>query len=192
LADRKLHIFAPTAAEAGAVRAVAGNVPVHVIGIRAAHLPDSLESESLVLIGFAGALDPMLAIGDIVTDDPPGSLYTADQLIATPAEKARLRLATSARAVEMEGAIVRRFAERIGARFVHIRAISDRADQSLDIRFLQMIDDAGRLRPAALAKLLIRNPSIVPPLLRLALQTRAAARSLRLALREFLHSQSQR
>jgi len=116
------------------------------------------------MAGFAGALDPALRVGDIVKDDSSGSIYTSKDIVATAAGKAELFRRTGAKAVDMENAIVRQFADRLGIRFIGIRAISDAADEAIDPAILQFIDETGRIRPAALAKGLIQKPAIVPEL----------------------------
>jgi hypothetical protein len=187
LAAGKLHIFTAIRAEARALRAVVPkDAELTVIGIRAVRLPRQIDARGIILAGFAGALDPILGVGDIVRDDPPGSIYTSSDIVATAREKADLFARTGARAVDMENATVRRFAEQIGVPFFGIRAISDTANEDLDPRVLRFVDETGRPRPAAIAKGLLLRPALIPTLNRLRINSAIAGRALAVAVRTFL------
>jgi hypothetical protein len=161
-------------------------VGLTVIGIRAVRLPKGIEASAVIMAGFAGALDPVLGIGDIVRDDPVGTIYTSTKIVATVDEKAELFRRTGAKAVDMENEIVRKFAEGLGIRFFGIRAISDTADESVDPMVLGFIDEVGRLRPGAIAGGLIRKPAIISTLNRLRTNTDIAGRSLAVAVRALI------
>jgi hypothetical protein len=187
LAAGKLHIFTAIRAEARALRAVVPkDAELTVIGIRAVRLPRQIDARGIILAGFAGALDPILGVGDIVRDDPPGSIYTSSEIVATALEKAYLFARTGARAVDMENAIVRRFAEQMGVPFFGIRAISDTAGEEVDPLVLRFLDETGRVRPGAIAMGLIQKPAIVSTLNRLRINSAIAGRSLAAAVRILL------
>jgi adenosylhomocysteine nucleosidase len=182
----KLHIFTAIHAEAKAIRPVLPpGVELTIIGIRAVRLPQQLQAGTIIMAGFAGALDPSLRIGDIVHDDPPGTIHTSTQIIATPADKAALFAQTGAKAVDMENAIVRAMADRLSIPFFGVRAISDTATDSLDPAILSFVDETGRLRPAALAKTVLQRPALIPQLNHLRLNSAIAGRTLANALRVF-------
>jgi adenosylhomocysteine nucleosidase len=149
-------------------------------------MPAKIEASAIMMAGFAGALDPALRVGDIVEDDPGGTIYTSKELVATVADKAELFHQTGAKAVDMENAIVRQFADRLGIRFIGVRAISDTADEAVDPAIMQFIDETGRVRPAALTKVLIQKPAIVPVLNRLRRNSAIAGRALAFAVKTFL------
>ena len=193
----KTVIFTAIGAEAKAIRraleASIGRLAhpweVHVIGIRAGRLPAESSLcgvQRIILAGFAGALDPTLQVGDVVVDGWPGEpigfrcgkIHTAGEIIATPASKASLFAETGALAVDMEGDIVRAFAERLGARFLHVRAISDSAAEAVDPTILRFVDDVGNVRPTAVTLGLLRRPSLVPQLARLGANAKLAGRNL--------------
>jgi adenosylhomocysteine nucleosidase len=140
------------------------------------------------MAGLAGALDPGLKIGDVVMDDATtrGRIYTADHLIATPAEKAALFRQTGALAVDMENAIVRRAAEAAGIPFIGIRAISDTADQAIDPAVLTIADEVGRPKPLAIAMLLIRRPGMAAKLRRLQADSHRALAALGAAVKTLI------
>jgi adenosylhomocysteine nucleosidase len=172
------------------------SVFLHLAGIRAHNLPAEGASW-VVMAGLAGALDPSLAVGDIVIDDfpdalgepPPchrGHIISSDEIVATPAEKAELRRATGAMAVDMETATVRDWAKRQNAAFIALRAISDRADQCLDPTMLRMVNGWGKPKSLAIARELICRPTLIPSLLRLGADSKFAAHCLGAAVQSFV------
>ena len=166
---------------------------IQVIGVGAPALPNrDLPSDRLsgiLLAGFAGALDPKLNVGDVIVEGVApdvasalpaklASLHTTTAIIATAAQKAALRGQTGAAAVEMEAAAVRELARSVGVPFVHVRAISDTANEDLDARVLHGVDSFGRVKLAAMTGLVLRHPGILAGLLRLGSNTRLAGRRL--------------
>jgi nucleoside phosphorylase len=200
----KIPMPAPSRPTQGTVDAL--QVSLHLIGIGAKglHAIELLETPSCVIMaGLAGALDPILKVGDIVMsggEQPPrkgarhGSFHTSDKIISTPQQKAELFQATGAAAVDMEGSLVANWLERIGSELITIRAISDSASQAVDPRVLALVDQWGRPRAAAVIRLLIRRPLLVTLLIRLSRDSRFAAARLgeavRLLLRELAESSS--
>ena len=171
-----------------------------IIGIRACALDAaaySIEPTHVLMAGVAGALDPKLKIGDVVVEgvDPLGSepagttvgrICCSDRIVETPDEKADLFRSTGALAVEMENDGVRAWAEGRGAAFIAIRAISDRADQSLDPAVLRLVDHWGRARPLAIAATLARRPNLIPQLTRLGRDSKLASDRLGRAVKELV------
>jgi purine-nucleoside phosphorylase len=163
-------------------------ISVRVIGIRAKKLRRDLlvGTSGIILAGLAGALDPALAIGDIVVDSaspplprfPRGKFYSADHLAVTVAEKQRLFRDTGCVAVEMESAIVRALTESMHLPMLHVRAISDAADQTLPPRMMKWIDDVGKPRLAELLADLAVHPRQIPAMIRLGKNSRLALRRL--------------
>jgi hypothetical protein len=174
------------------------SITLAVAGVCAPHLPDAA-ADLVLMAGLAGALDPSLMVGDLVVDDwpaslplPPrvrrGAIHTDPRIAATPAQKASLFAQTQAIAVDMENATVREWARRHGAEFGAIRAISDRADQPLDPAVLKLVDPWGRPRPLAIAQTLALHPRLIPHLLRLGTDSKAAAHRLGQAIRQTIGS----
>ena len=75
--------------------------------------------------------------------------------------------ATGASVVDMENSAARAWAAARGARFVGVRAVSDRADEALDPALLRLVDDRGAVRPARLAAELCRRPALLATLWRM-------------------------
>jgi hypothetical protein len=160
-----------------------------VIGVGGRAMPPDLPTHgaaAILLAGFGGALHPDLCIGDVVAQGLPderacsigacpGTIHTAKQIVATPAEKAELHRRTGALAVEMETCAVAPLAAKLGVPLVHLRAITDACDQSLDPRLLRCLDSTGNVKLASLLRKLVRHPSMIPPLVRLGIHSRRAA-----------------
>jgi adenosylhomocysteine nucleosidase len=114
-------------------------------------------------IGFCGALDTALGIGDIVVADEVrdevreyetlvpgatkasrrGAVISIQRIAQTAAEKRNLR-ATGASIVEMEAAGAARAAEDLGLPFYCIRAVSDLAGEDFENDFNAALTPDGR------------------------------------------------
>lgn len=187
--------------------AQAGALIVSHTGIGADAARSSLERliskhrpERIVSAGFAGALDPGLAVGDIAIgenfSDPAwlhglgisarrGILLTREAPVATAADKARLRAETGALAVDMETAIVADACAKQGIPLLSLRAISDTAAKSLPLPFSVSWDMKNqRPRPLAVALYLARHPRRIGPLRRFIADLACARRALCAALVE--------
>lgn len=120
------------------------------------------KASAICNVGFCGALDESLKIGDVVvvtevqTDDrswqttvpdgPPahrGIVKTTDHIVQTAAEKRTLR-ASGASIVEMEAAGVARAAEDLGVPFFCVRAVSDLATEDFQNDFNAALQPDGR------------------------------------------------
>jgi adenosylhomocysteine nucleosidase len=145
---------------------------------------------AVVSTGFCGGLDPRLAVGDIVevssvldvADDKryacrsitssttfaAGLLASQDRVAETALEKAQLLSSTGAVAVEMEAAVVARFAVSQDASFFCFRAISDTAGHSFDIQLNRLRDADGRFSKGRIVLEALKSPwSRIPGLIEL-------------------------
>jgi hypothetical protein len=176
-------------------------VSMAVIGIKGARFDrgELSGSEGVILAGLAGGLDPRLGVGDVVCDGSVqecgmdltlrrGKIYTADHLVATADEKARLFRETGCAAVDMEGAIVKGAAELAGIPFLHIRAISDAAGQNVPERMMRWVNDVGEARAGRVAADLAAHPLLIPSMIRLGRQSRVAVWSVAKAVRVVVQS----
>jgi len=162
--------------------------------------------------GFAGALDPSLAIGDIVlaTDvldtagnrwpatwppeplkgawRPPlhqGRIVTSPDLVDTPEKKTALALGQQAAAVDMESSVLARMCSRNEVPFGCVRSISDRADAALSPRLADLVRNGRPSAPRLLAAC-VRSPGLIGEMRRLARDTKKAGAQLGKALGELL------
>jgi len=155
----------------------------------------------LVSFGLAGGLDPALPPGTLVvpeaviadgcnwrTDIALGECLGGttghvclglDRIVATAAEKHRLRHETGADLVDMESGAVAAIASAAGVPFAVLRAICDPADRTLPPAALIALDPAGHLAPARIAWSVVTSPAQAGALLVLARDAAAARRALR-------------
>jgi hopanoid-associated phosphorylase len=150
----------------------------------------------VISFGLCGALDQDLKVGDLVvasavvdgegpheTDRAwahslcqalPGAVLatftSASRPVANAAEKAALRQATGASAVDMESYLVARWARWFGAPFAILRAVSDGADRALPHAAQVGLGRDGRPAIGAVMKSLGANPWQIPSLIRTALE----------------------
>jgi hypothetical protein len=180
-----------------AIPALADDTELCVVGIGAKKLTPEICCRctgGIILAGLAGGLDPTLRVGDVVVDQPDsgpwprlpfrhGRIHTSEHLVTTSAEKSELFRQTGCLAVDMESAVVRRFAESAGLPMLTIRAISDCADDALPERLLGWVDDFGRPRPGRVSLDLAGHPLQIPALIRLGRRSNRAARQMAQAVR---------
>jgi adenosylhomocysteine nucleosidase len=120
-----------------------------------AEITGKYDLECVISIGYAGALDPVLQVGDLVAADQVvyyetlksysldekflstmpearrGTLLTVNEVVATPPEKKALREKFSAVAVDMETSALAEEAQARNLAFASVRAITDTANQEL-------------------------------------------------------------
>jgi len=120
-----------------------------------AEIAGKYDLECVISIGYAGALDPALQVGELVVADQVvhyetlksfsldeelistmpetrrGTLLTVDEVVATPPAKKALREKYSAVAVDMETSALAEEAETQHLPFASVRAIADTANQEL-------------------------------------------------------------
>ena len=152
----------------------------------------TITPEFVLTCGFAGGLDPKLAIGDVLfsTVDPDlqskltaagakaTRFFCAPRIATTAVEKAELRRTSGADAVEMESAAFESICGERGIRLATVRVISDCANEDLPLDFNQLSRPDWTLDHGKLAWTVIRSPGIIPALLRLQKNSSAAARTL--------------
>jgi len=162
--------------------------------------------DAVISFGFAGGLAPDLESGDLVvtssvvtgreeiTCSAPDfvhvgaavaarRLVSTATLIETPAEKARLRAATGADAVDMESAAAASVCARAKVPFLAIRAVLDTADCCVPLTSTELIDANGRVLGTRVALAVLRRPSLLGTLTRLGVAQRRAGAALESAAR---------
>jgi adenosylhomocysteine nucleosidase len=143
----------------------------------------------VVSIGYCGALDPALRIGDIVVSGEvpkgvrasfiPGDVLTLDRVAVTAQEKRKLRDSTGAAVVEMESAAVAGKARQWGVPFRCVRVVSDTAEDDMPLDFNRYRDADGRFDPWRIAAAALARPfTALPGLVRLDRNCRLAAEQL--------------
>ena len=159
---------------------------------RATEATISLYRPALVQsVGFAGALDQKLGVGDIfeprqVIDASDGSraetgsgsgVLVSFSSVASVEQKSRLAAAYQAQAVDMEAAAVAKAAEAHGLRFAAIKVISDDASFAMP-PMESFIADDGSFRSGAFGFYAAVRPWLWSSVFRLARNSTRASREL--------------
>jgi nucleoside phosphorylase len=113
-----------------------------------------------------------------------GCFYTADHIVITATEKARL--SSLADAVEMESFEVIKEAYAWGTRAVAIRAISDASTEDLPVDFNLAVTDKGGVSVSRMIGQALRHPRSVPGLLKFGMQSQKAATALAEFLEQYI------
>jgi adenosylhomocysteine nucleosidase len=156
--------------------------------------PDLLYS-----VGYAGALDPTLKVGNVLTptqiingsdgsrvEVPKGrGILLSQNAMASVAQKSRLLEGYGAQAIDMEAAAVARAAEARGVGFRAIKVISDEFNFELPA-LCSFVDTEGRFQQARFALYALLRPWLWLPLIHLARNSARATRALCAELREIL------
>ena len=145
----------------------------------------------LLSVGFAGALDQQLKIGQVFwprvvidakdgsrieTDSAQGTLVSYPEVIGAE-QKAKLAAAYGAQAVDMEAAAVARTARIHGVAFAAVKAISDEASfQMPDIS--RFVTQEGGFRSAAFVGHAMARPWLWANVVRLMRNSNRASRAL--------------
>lgn len=161
------------------------------------------EMDSLVSIGFCGALKPSLAACDIFVASEvagiasaltpastpasslpfkTGKLLSIDRVVSTAVEKVQLGQA-GADAVEMEAAAVALRAQKYNVPFYAVRVVTDTVDENFPLDFNRMRsqagNNAGRFSRAKIIAAALRSPvTVFPELLKLNKRTKRASQAL--------------
>lgn len=174
-------------------------------GAGAAHAGQAVEvacprchPETIVSMGFCGALDPALEIGDVFvatavdaagrrfdarlpaseTPHTTGVVVSIDHVAQTAAEKSLLH-ASGASAVEMEAAGAAECAVEYRIPFFCVRSVTDTANQSFVTDFNQALLSGGHFGTIRILTSALRNPGkAFPELCRLRDSCRIATRTL--------------
>jgi Phosphorylase superfamily len=162
----------------------------------------ALGAAGLISVGFAGGLAPRLQAGAALLAsevvDADGARYACDAAwraglraalggevsegplagaaspLAAPAEKRALARGSGALAVDTESHHVARAAAEAGLRFVALRIVVDRLQDTVPRAALAAYGADGRIRPLVLAWQVLRWPADLPGLFRLGRQSRIA------------------
>jgi len=126
----------------------------------------------VIAAGFCGGLVPSLQVGDIV-ESP--RIVTVDHLVSDPVEKRRL--AEHHDAVDMESAAIQELCAERGVSFRAIRAVSDHVDTVLSPELVRLLS-GGHISVWKALGALRRRPTLLREFLRLARDTKLAARKL--------------
>jgi adenosylhomocysteine nucleosidase len=154
----------------------------------------------VISAGFAGALDPQLKVGRMLTprlviDANDGSrtevssgsgVLVSFNAVADAGQKLKLGKAYRADAVDMEAAAVARGAEANGILFVAVKAISDEAGFEMPL-LDNFIARDGQFQASRFVLFAAMRPWLWPGVIRLRANTRKASSALCRVLEEYTH-----
>ena len=186
----------------GRLRVASGGLRAAYLTERWPALLDGLGRPLVISAGVCGALDPALVPGALVCPERVlaangdeyalgesshrarvaeraapvhgGRLVTAGDLVGTPSDKARLRRATGAVAVDMESAAIVRAAVTAGLPWLVLRGVADGAGDAVPPGLARLVDDEGRIRLAGAVALALTRPRVVAGAIELGRNTRRA------------------
>jgi adenosylhomocysteine nucleosidase len=179
---------------------LAANGPGPNLAVQAAKaMEEHQRLNALVSYGFCGALDPALAVNDIVVGSevkcevnvhgcaiprrhegmpPLQKLLSVDRVVGTAQEKAELH-EFGAAVTEMEAAGLAAYAHERHMPFYCIRVVTDSATEDLPIDFNTVRDSDGRFSRFKIISQAARDPvKLIPALMNLNKRANAAARHL--------------
>jgi adenosylhomocysteine nucleosidase len=177
--------------ESGQAVAVCGGIGAEVAR-RATEAVIALYMPELVLsVGFAGALDPAMKVGEIfspsrVIDARDGSsveiaagrgVLVSALTIAGAEQKVKLAEAYAAQAVDMEAAAVARGAQARGVRFRVVKAISDESTFAMP-PLDRFVNRDGHFRQMSFAASVAARPWVWSKVFQLARNSAKASRAL--------------
>jgi len=185
--------------ENGRVVVVCGGIGAEAAR-RATEAVFALYQPKLMLsVGFAGALDPTLKVGDIfapsrVVDARDGSrtematghgVLVSAAVVAGVEAKKKLAESYSAQAVDMEAAAVARGAQARGVGFMAVKAISDESDFHMPAMD-RFIDERGHFKTGRFAIFSAVRPWLWPQVIQLARNGAKASRALCTELERYI------
>jgi len=197
-----LRAEARIARRAGLSTVCAGGVPARTAAALNAAIDNGVSG--LISFGICGGLAPALAPGTLVCARtviaPDGTRYPVDQpwrvrtpdwaaavdgdvlgsdaIVGTAAEKAALHARTGAIAVDLESAVVAEAATRAKLPFIVLRAIADPAERDLPSAAYLALTPDGAPDIGGIVASVLREPSQIIDLVRLARDARLALRTL--------------
>ncbi len=136
-------------------------------------LKEKKHVDGMISTGLCGALDPALGLGGVVVSGEVhveaaaafvrGGVHSIDHVAATAAEKRTLRSQTGAIAVDMESGAVEKKAAEWDVPYLCIRAVSDRAGDTLPLDFNRYRNARGDFSRTRIALAAIARPFTVMP-----------------------------
>lgn len=159
---------------------------------RAAEAVIAIYAPSVVYsVGFAGALEPGLKAGSVVQpsqvinagDGSRANLSGGSGVlvsfgsVATPEQKAKLKVSFGAQFVDMEAAAVARAAQARGVEFAAVKAISDEFDFTFP-PMERFVDSEGGFQQGRFAAFAALRPWLWPKVRRLGINSNLASRAL--------------
>ena len=166
----------------------------------------AVQPERVLTCGFAGGLNPALALGTVLFDhdfdagvaEPltelgalPAKFHCSKRVAITVQEKRALWESTGADAVEMESSVIRNLCREWKIPSATVRVISDTAHDDLPLDFNALMTSDDRIHFGKLGLALLASPRKIPQLIAFQRQTIIAARELGRVLSELFSARLQ-
>ena len=183
-----------------------GPIQIWVTGIGRRNAAESIreavaavQPECVLTCGFAGGLNPSLALGTVVFDQDfdagvanplteigaiSAQFHCSRRVAITAQEKRALWESTGADAVEMESSVIRTLCREWKIPSATIRVISDTASDDLPLDFNALMTSDDRIHYGRLALAILASPRKISQLIAFQRQTLTAARELGRVLNE--------
>lgn len=191
-------------------RSRAGSIQAWITGMGRKNAADSLreavatvQPERVLTCGFAGGLNPALALGKVLFDEDydaavgsaltglgaiSARFYCARRVAITSEEKRALWESTGADAVEMESSVIRTLCREWKIPSATVRVISDTSTDDLPLDFNALMTSDDRIDYGKLALTVLSSPRRISQLMAFQRQTMTAARELGRVLNELFSS----
>ena len=153
----------------------------------------AVEPDCVLTCGFAGGLNPDLALGTVIFDHDfdsgvgeilpelgavPATFHCSKRVAITAEEKLALWESTGADAVEMESSVIRNLCREWKIPSATLRVISDTAHDDLPLDFNALMTSDDRIHFGKLMLAILASPRKIPQLISFQRQTMTAAREL--------------
>lgn len=115
-----------------------------------------------------------------------GTFITAGETMPKAALREALPTGTETPLLEMETAAIARVADEHGIPLLAIRAVSDDCNEELGFTVAEFCDENLQIRPSKVLLAILKNPWIIPQLIRLARDSKLAAEALAAAIASYL------
>ena len=184
------------------------NIQILLTGIGAENAASSVRSaieewkpKAVISSGFAGALNPDLAVGTVLFDcEPetgflsalslsegqPAKFCNVNRVLVSATEKLKLWKERNVDAVDMESYAICKVCREFHVPSGTVRVISDAADEDLPLDFNNLMTSDLRMNYLKLALSILKSPHTLPRLLRFRRALRQASENLAALLHEVL------
>jgi len=198
-AGRQYRLF-ENAYENGSATLICGGIGAEAARRATEAIINEVSPSQVISVGFAGALDPALKVGDVleprtVINASDGArteirfgkgILVSSATVASKDQKVRLAKSYNSIAVDMEAAAVAQGAEARGVEFAAVKAISDAADFIMPARMDCFVGVDGTFRSTKFASHVALRPWLWPRTIALARNSAKASQALCDALATYL------
>lgn len=172
---------------------------IELIGMRAIQLPPIADGQyrGIILAGIAGGLAPGILNGDVViestiplptlqTTHVTGTFFCSTVVVPFADAKQALYEKTNAYAVDMENLAVRNLAIQHNLPLIHVRGISDSAEDDINPVLMLLGDEFGRPKMKRVLTVLATRFMLIKDMIALGKNANVAAKAAAECVREIV------